>query len=606
MSERYSKLFALPENLYASGAPVVIAAGALLKDNQTGKVIAQLKMRNIGANIIKAVKVCIHPLDTVGNTLGAEVEYQYLDLAAKRNEEFGAKSPIPLADAATRSYSVSVVEVVFTDNTVWKAMDEPWEALSAPSTLDVTLKDSELLKQYRIKYGTNCKYNPTVQKDLWYCVCGELNHKKETVCHHCRKSLATLQAIDIATLKAERDIRIAAEQQKAAEDKAAADAKAKKAKKLAIIAAPIVILIIIAAVIISNAVKAKQEEAARLEAYNAAVAMVEAGEYDDAIAALEALGEYKDSANQIKKAETAKKNAELEAKNAAAYSYAKELMEKGDYKQAVSEFEKLGAYSDSEEQILEAKYLEAVSCYEFRKSIDVSKDVFTGDSSPEQIYKYEIASFTEIAEYKDAQQKADELNAWVAMLNSVYEISNKYDGIRYKGSGGGDGFYYTNDHLLEAITLIKTYKDSYEFFPTTSYLDFICSLEPYCGEWTIVSGNMPTWLLAQKGSAKKLESFAPVFNISPYRWSYSYEEKETCCADLGFVVGGSYFYCSSIDYEQTANPVWEYDYDGFGGERVYAECMLLDTTTLNIEIEHTNVSAFDVQSGTVVFEKKTL
>ena len=71
----------MPENLYASGAPVVSAAGALLNDNQTGKVIAQLKMRNISTKSIKAAKVCIRPLDTVGNALGAEVEYQYLDLA---------------------------------------------------------------------------------------------------------------------------------------------------------------------------------------------------------------------------------------------------------------------------------------------------------------------------------------------------------------------------------------------------------------------------------------------------------------------------------------------------------------------------------------------
>ena len=32
MSERYSRLFKLQENLYAEGAPVVIAAGTLLKD----------------------------------------------------------------------------------------------------------------------------------------------------------------------------------------------------------------------------------------------------------------------------------------------------------------------------------------------------------------------------------------------------------------------------------------------------------------------------------------------------------------------------------------------------------------------------------------------
>ena len=33
MSERYARLFSLPEDRYSVGAPVVIAAGALLKDN---------------------------------------------------------------------------------------------------------------------------------------------------------------------------------------------------------------------------------------------------------------------------------------------------------------------------------------------------------------------------------------------------------------------------------------------------------------------------------------------------------------------------------------------------------------------------------------------
>ena len=36
MSERYSKVFALSENLYATGSPIIIEAGALQKDNQTG------------------------------------------------------------------------------------------------------------------------------------------------------------------------------------------------------------------------------------------------------------------------------------------------------------------------------------------------------------------------------------------------------------------------------------------------------------------------------------------------------------------------------------------------------------------------------------------
>ena len=342
MSERYSKLFALPENLYASGAPVVIAAGALLKDNQTGKVIAQLKMRNISAKSIKAAKVCIRPLDTVGNALGAVVEYQYLDLAAKRNEEFGAKSPIPLADAATRAYSVSVAEVVFTDNTVWKATDEPWEALSAPATLDEVLKDNELLKQYRIKFGTDCKYNPTVQKDLWHCACGELNHKEETVCHHCGKSLAALQTINIAALKADRDARIAAEKQKAAEDKDAAAEKAKKIKRLAMIITPIIVILIIAAVLISGMVRQKQEEAAKLDAYNAAVALLENGEYSEAISALSALGDYKDCEELV-----------AAAKLEESYYSAMAYIEDGKYSEAATIFEQLGDYKDCKERLVE-------------------------------------------------------------------------------------------------------------------------------------------------------------------------------------------------------------------------------------------------------------
>ena len=67
MSERYSKLFFLSENLYYEGAPVIIKAGALLKDNNTGNLIAQLKISNITDKIIKLLKVQISCFDfTVG------------------------------------------------------------------------------------------------------------------------------------------------------------------------------------------------------------------------------------------------------------------------------------------------------------------------------------------------------------------------------------------------------------------------------------------------------------------------------------------------------------------------------------------------------------
>lgn len=129
MSERYSRLYSLPENLYASGSPVIISAGALLKDNQTGKVLAQLKLRNIAGKTIKAAKVSILPFDTIGNPLGAEVGFQYLDLNTARDGEFGAKIPVLLPDAATRQISVAVTEVAFSDNTLWTSACITWETL---------------------------------------------------------------------------------------------------------------------------------------------------------------------------------------------------------------------------------------------------------------------------------------------------------------------------------------------------------------------------------------------------------------------------------------------------------------------------------------------
>ena len=345
MSERYSKLFALSENLYSAGAPVVIAAGALQKDNQTGKVFAQLKIRNIQDKVIKAATVKITPFDTVGKPLGGTVDYQYLDLSAGRDTDFGQKTPVMLKKAAMRSFTVSVSEVIFSDNSIWTASNEAWEPLSAPIAPEKKFTDGELAKQYRAKYGADCKCIFKKEKDLWRWACGAINHDGERNCHSCQREAAALAALNMDELKADRDKRLAAEQ-------------AKKTKKIAMIAAPIVVVAIVAAVLISNFVKAQQEEAARLEAYNAAVALVEAGQYDEAIAAFTELGNYKDSAEQI---------------NETTYNQAVTLLESENYDEAISIFTKLGNYKDSVNQVEHAINLqtEAALLNDYRIAIDL-------------------------------------------------------------------------------------------------------------------------------------------------------------------------------------------------------------------------------------------
>ncbi len=121
MAERYQRCSTLPVNLYAPGAPVLVAAGALLLDTQTGGVLAQLKLQNLGAKPVKSVKVAVSPLDPAGRALGEPVTYQYLDLSVARDGMFGQKSPIRLPDPTARSFTAAVTEVIFSDNTIWSA-----------------------------------------------------------------------------------------------------------------------------------------------------------------------------------------------------------------------------------------------------------------------------------------------------------------------------------------------------------------------------------------------------------------------------------------------------------------------------------------------------
>ena len=213
MSERYTRLFTLPGSLYAQGSPLIILAGALLKDNQTGRVLAQLKFKNVGTKSVKAVKVSVTPLDAAGMENGQPVEHQYLDLHAARDGEFGQKEPIPFPDPTTRAFRGAITQVVFADGSLWGPAEGAWEVLSPSRPLESVLRDQELYKEYQIQYGANCQIFSREEADLWQCACGAWNRQEEESCHACGKNLDQLKALDLEQLKASRDARLAREQQ---------------------------------------------------------------------------------------------------------------------------------------------------------------------------------------------------------------------------------------------------------------------------------------------------------------------------------------------------------------------------------------------------------
>ena len=305
MIERYTRLFALEENLYSDGSPVVISAGALLKDNQTGAVLAQLKIRNIGSKTIKAAAVRITCFDTVGKPLEGTTEKEYLDLTAGRDEEFGQKSLVSLPYTSARSFSVAVTWVAFSDNTVWNASGEALSTLPKPDSLSKALGDEELVKQYQLKYGAGTKSFPRKYKDLWFCHCGAFNHADEEVCHVCGQKLAALLPFDAEALKAEKDKRLQKEaderrrdeeEAKAAAAEKAARAKkaAQKAKKIVAIVIPVVCACVAFVFLLTQVIIPKQK-------YNEAMRLIDAQDYETAWELLDGLesGDIKEAKDNL-------------------------------------------------------------------------------------------------------------------------------------------------------------------------------------------------------------------------------------------------------------------------------------------------------------------
>jgi hypothetical protein len=200
---RYERLSAEGRTFYASGSPVLMAASALLKDTQTGTVIAQAVFRNIMNQPLSAVVVNVEAKDIVGEQLQGIANFQYLDLNTTRGVEFGSATPIYLPDARTRGFTIVVRRVVFTDGSFWEApAGLRWYPAPRQQVLQDVLGDEGLVRQYQRDTSARARFVPVSLSDLWFCSCGEVNHTDESACHSCglRVKQAT-KALDRAGLE---------------------------------------------------------------------------------------------------------------------------------------------------------------------------------------------------------------------------------------------------------------------------------------------------------------------------------------------------------------------------------------------------------------------
>ena len=335
MANRYLNLFKLPERLYAKGSPIIIEAGALHKDSVLGDVVAQLKFRSIVKKRISSLTVEITCYNAAKEIINPTFIYEYENIIVNENEHFfGSKTLITLPNNDTRSFSVKITNVEFSDGSTVIITENQWNSI--PKQNDLTSFDNVFVEYFTKKYGIAANVLPTEYNDLWLCTCGQENKKDEIVCKRCGIKNSVVFPFDIEQEKKnaiyefakekmnsclygeaveffeaiagwkDADEQIIACQRKIEEIKAKVEAEClekerkaeierkeaerieKRNKKIAIITTPIVCAII-AFIIVLNTVIIPNSK------YSDAIALMNAEKYAEAIAIFEELDGHKDS-----------------------------------------------------------------------------------------------------------------------------------------------------------------------------------------------------------------------------------------------------------------------------------------------------------------------
>ena len=162
------------------------------------------------------------------------------------------------------------------------------------------------------------------------------------------------------------------------------------------------------------------------DTYNEAISLMSAEKYDEALSIFTELGGYKDSAKMITQCQTAIRDSMLEN--------AKQLIEKGNYYDAIDVLEKLGEHGDSKEQLNIAQYGYANSLFnmgKYNEATTIFKGLGTYENSIEMFnqsqyayalslmnsksYNTAISLFDELGNYAPAKEKSCECKYILAM-----------------------------------------------------------------------------------------------------------------------------------------------------------------------------------------------
>lgn len=384
MSERYRKIYALTPNLHFADSPIIIRAGAILSDTVKGNALLQLKLENMSNKPVVAVFVSVKCFDIAKKVIDGVEAFQYLDIDVTRNTSFGEKTPIKLPNTTTRSVSVSVDKVFFSDGGIWENSNHKLFC-PLPELEEIKNLDSKLVEQFyreaekkQIEIAV-LKYLPYNTEWIWACVCGAFNWNTEVLCVKCQiekewsflyTSESTLEPLLKDYEKEQAKLKADLEAQAKAQQIEMEAQRVKFAKKRrTIIAISSICALILATVVFINAVIVP------LRHYNSGIMLFNDGKYYEALVRLQASEGWGNSGERIEEAErrirleeerVANELREIERNQAreAHYNNGILLLSQGEYREAISEFIASAGWLDSNEKIKESSYFLGKEYYE--------------------------------------------------------------------------------------------------------------------------------------------------------------------------------------------------------------------------------------------------
>ncbi|MCR5088921.1 MAG: hypothetical protein K6C08_05340 [Oscillospiraceae bacterium] len=386
-------------------------------------------MQSLCSWTLRAVIAELVFFDSDDRSLGESISFSISGGKLSRDTVFGYSQeiPVPYSDAA--AFHVWIRQVIPEGEEPMFFSESSAQFLTERKTLEEGLQDEDMADQFRVRYGSDCSYLRTDEADLWYCVCGGINHTEENACHCCRRPQRALKDINLDSLRAEAGKRRMRETSKSEDD---CDGKRdfRKWKRLAFILIPVFLVLALLLATVPGALKREnryrtasellaqenldeaEEAFAEIPTYRdsdeilsqripylRAVRIMDAARsgdtsmlqntghsrseitetttasmllYDAAAEAFDALGDYQDSAVLSAQCREAIDSEKLSLKEAE-YQSALLLLDSKHYSEAAEAFGALNGFADSKEMILECYYQKAVSLYHFLETHDVSR-----------------------------------------------------------------------------------------------------------------------------------------------------------------------------------------------------------------------------------------